>query len=97
MTTDTREKTWCAYCDQMYTTDVDIALIQAHIYECPEHPLPKALARLEALAPLIEAARAYRDAHAESQKRWDGVAYDAALMRLLEAARTFEVSHEEQG
>ena len=51
----------------------------------------------ERFAPLIEAARAYREVHTESQRRWDGIAYDAALMRLLEAARTFEVSHIEEG
>jgi hypothetical protein len=38
------QKTWCVYCDAEYGTDVDIALIQAHIYVCPEHPLPKVLA-----------------------------------------------------
>ena len=48
--------------------------------------------------PLIEAARAYRDVYAESQRRWDGIAYDAALMRLLEAARTFDAGQvEEEG
>ena len=42
------EQTYCAYCNAVYRIDDDIALIQAHIYECPEHPLPKALARAEA-------------------------------------------------
>ena len=47
---------------------------------------------LAPLTPLIEAARAYRDALAGSQKSggWDSIRYDVAVMRLLEAARTFE-------
>jgi hypothetical protein len=49
------------------------------------------------VAPLIEAARAYRDARVEADEHWDGAKYDRALMSLLEAARTFEVSHEGQG
>ena len=55
------EQTYCAYCNAVYRIDDDIALIQAHIYECPEHPLPKALARAEAaearVAELLNAVR----------------------------------------
>ena len=53
----------------------------------------------ERFAPLIEAARAYRDADAHYRKTPAPNAREhaIALQRLLEAARTFEVSHEEQG
>ena len=46
--------TYCAYCNAEYRVDDDIALIQAHIYQCPEHPLPKALARAEAAEARVD-------------------------------------------
>jgi hypothetical protein len=68
------------------------------------HGYARALQELEAAAPLIEAARAYRDAKNAFDRAKTVTATHRAGGKLLdardelcEAARTFEVSHEGQG